>query len=57
MLDIKDFNPDILDILSREVLKMIQNHQEGWEEMLPDGIADLIKDQRLFGYVKHRKLK
>jgi hypothetical protein len=49
-LDIKDFDPDILDILSREVLKMIQDGEEGWEDMLPDGIGDIIKDQRLFGY-------
>ena len=57
MNDIKDFNPDILDILSREVLKMIQDNEEGWEDMLPDGVADIIKDQRLFGYTKRRKQK
>ena len=55
MLDIKDFNPEIMDILSREVLKMIQSGQKGWEEMLPDGIADLIKNQRLFGYTKRKE--
>ena len=57
MLDIKDFNPDIMDILSREVLQMIVNDEGGWEEMLPDGVADIIKDQRLFGYTRRRKLK
>ena len=50
MLDIENFNPDILDILSRNVLKMIVNGEEGWEEMLPQGISEMIKDQRLFGY-------
>ena len=54
MLDIKDYNPDILDILSREVLKMIVNNDEGWEDMLPDGIPDIIKDHRLFGYSRRR---
>ena len=54
MLDIKDFNPDILDILSRKVLKMIANGEEGWEEMLPKGISEIIKDQRLFGYSRRR---
>ena len=54
MLDIKDFNPDILDILSRKVLKMIYNGEEGWEEMLPEGISEIIKDQRLFGYSRRR---
>ena len=57
MLDIKDFNPDIMDILSREVLKMINDGEKGWEEMLPEGIPDIIKDQRLFGYSRRNKLK
>ena len=57
MLDIKDFNPEILDILSREVLKMITNGEEGWEEMLPEGIPDIIKDHRLFGYSRRRAKK
>lgn len=52
MLDIKDFNPDILDILSRNVLKMIVNGEKGWEEMLPEGIPKIIKEERLFGYSK-----
>lgn len=34
MVDIQDFNPDILDILSREVLTMISKGKEGWAEML-----------------------
>ena len=54
MLDIKDFNPDILNILSRKVLKMIANGEEGWEEMLPKGISEIIKDQHLFGYSRRR---
>jgi len=54
MLDIKDFNPDILNILSRKVLKMIANGDEGWEEMLPQGISEIIKDQHLFGYSRRR---
>ena len=57
MLDIKDFNPDILEILSRKVLKMITDGEEGWEEMLPEGISEIIKDQRLFGYSKRRTAK
>jgi len=52
MLDIKDYNPDILDILSRNVLKMIADGEEGWEEMLPEGISETIKAKRLFGYSK-----
>jgi len=49
MVDILDYNPDILDILSRKVLVMISEGKKGWEKMLPMGIADIIKEQRLFG--------
>ena len=57
MLDIKDYNPEIMDILSRKVFKMISKGEEGWEEMLPPGISDIIKDQRLFGYSRRRFAK
>lgn len=50
VIDIKDFNKDIMDIFSREVLKMIRQGKDGWEEMLPDGVSELIKQKRLFGY-------
>ncbi|WP_428740587.1 TonB-dependent receptor [Tenacibaculum sp.] len=52
LLDIKDFNPDILHIFSRKVLKMIKNGEDGWEEMLPKGVAEIIKEKRLFGCTK-----
>jgi len=54
MLDIKDFDPEILDIFSRKVLKMIAEGEEGWEDMLPDGVSDIIKEHRLFGYSRRR---
>lgn len=57
LIDIKDFDPKILHIFSRKVLKMIASGEEGWEEMLPKGIAELIKKDRLFGYTKRRSLK
>ena len=52
LLDIKDYDPTILDILSRKVYKMIANKEDGWEEMLPEGIPELIKQKKLFGYIK-----
>ena len=54
VVDIKDFNPEILDIFSKTVLKMIANGEHGWEEMLPKGIAETIKDERLFGYSRRK---
>ncbi|TRZ45345.1 TonB-dependent receptor [Robertkochia solimangrovi] len=55
VVDIFDFEQDILSIFSREVLKLIANGEDGWEEMLPKGIADLIKQKNLFDY-KPKKL-
>jgi hypothetical protein len=56
LIDILDYNPDIHHIFSRRVLKMITTNQDGWEEMLPEGIAELIKKDRLFGYTKRKKI-
>jgi hypothetical protein len=49
VVDISDYEPNILSIFSRTVLRMIANNEEGWEDMLPDGVANLIKQQSLFG--------
>ena len=57
MQDIKDYDPEILDVFSRTVLQMIANGEDGWEEMLPTGISEIIKDHRLFGYSRRRFLK
>ena len=57
MLDIKNYNPEILDVFSRTVLQKISDGEEGWEEMLPQGIAEIIKDHRLFGYSRRRFIK
>ncbi|MEM9686801.1 MAG: TonB-dependent receptor [Bacteroidota bacterium] len=50
VVDIEDYDPDNLDIFSRTVFKMITEGEEGWEPMLPEGIAEMIKTQHLFGY-------
>ncbi|MAT89405.1 MAG: nicotinate-nucleotide adenylyltransferase [Flavobacteriaceae bacterium] len=50
VIDIKDFNPDILNIFSREVLAMIEEDRDNWEEMLPSGVSDIIKEKKLFSY-------
>jgi hypothetical protein len=50
VVDIKDYDPTTLEVFSRDVLKMISNGKSGWEEMLPIGIAELIKQHSLFGY-------
>ena len=50
LVDIKNYDPEILNIFSRTVLKMISKDEHGWEQMLPEGVADIIKEQKLFGY-------
>jgi hypothetical protein len=47
--DIEDYNPDILHIFSREVLRMIDAGEDGWKEMLPEGIPALMEKENLFG--------
>ena len=34
---------------------MIVDGEEGWEEMLPDGVAEIIKEQRLIWLPKTKK--
>ncbi|WP_396638070.1 TonB-dependent receptor [Maribacter sp. R77961] len=48
VMDIIDYEPEIMHIFSRDVLKRIMNGEEGWEEMLPEGIAEIIKKKKLF---------
>lgn len=48
VVDIEDYDPRILDIFSREVYQMIINNQDGWEEMLPEKTAQMIKEKNLF---------
>lgn len=54
LIDIKDFDRESLDIFSRTVLRMIMEGEEGWEEMLPEGISETIIQNRLFGYSRSR---
>ncbi len=54
IIDIKNFDPNYSNIYSRAVLKMITNGIDGWEEMLPEGIAEQIKTKRLFTYSKKK---
>ena len=57
VVDIDDFDPEILEVFSREVLKMISDGKPGWEPMLPPGISEIIKEHSLFGYNPPQILK
>lgn len=48
VVDIKNYNPEILDIFSREVHQMIIEGKPGWEDMLPPKTTQMIKEKGLF---------
>ena len=50
VVDITDYDRSILSIFSRTVLKAISEGNPGWEGMLPEGVAKIIKEKSLFGY-------
>lgn len=47
--NITDYNPDVVSIWSRRVLKMIQDGTEGWEKFVPVSVAKTVKKKCLFG--------
>ena len=50
VIDIFDFDPEYLDIFSREILNKIKNNDAGWDEHLPEGISEMIVKKKMFGY-------
>jgi hypothetical protein len=48
IIDIDNYDINHLCIKSRKVLQMIKENESGWENMLPEGIADIIKTKKLF---------
>jgi hypothetical protein len=54
VVDIEGYDPEILDIFSREVLQMINDGKDGWEDMLPERTAAMIKNHNLFGFLEKK---
>ncbi|MDT0645868.1 TonB-dependent receptor [Zunongwangia sp. F260] len=48
VVDITDYDPDVLDINSRKVYDLIVNGKPGWEEALAEDTVKLIKENNLF---------
>ena len=57
LVDIENYNPHILNIFSRQVLQKIADGEEDWEDMIPEGVANIIKNEELFGYSKPVKVE
>lgn len=49
VIDIFDFEENYLDIFSRKILNQIKSGESNWGEHLPDGIAELIQKNKMFG--------
>jgi hypothetical protein len=49
--DIVNYDPNVLHIFSKAVLDMIRSGKGGWEGMVPPYVDNMIKDNKLFGYV------
>ena len=56
LVDIKNYDPEILNIFSRKVLKMINSGEKGWEPLLPSVVSNMIKEKRLFGFSEKEKI-
>lgn len=50
IVDIKNHNPEFSEIYSRDILKKISNGESGWENQLPPGVSEMIKERGMFGY-------
>lgn len=50
ILDLTAVKKDWLHIKSADVLKMIQNNEDGWEKLVPVYIEEFIKTKRPFNY-------
>lgn len=56
IFDITDYDPKDLNIHAREVIQKIYRNENDWEQYLPEKIAKLIKEKKLFS-TKPEKLE
>ena len=52
VIDIFDYDESNLNIFSRKILQQIKDGESEWEEHLPEGIADMIRQNKMFGIKK-----
>jgi predicted Zn-dependent protease with MMP-like domain len=57
IVDIKNYNPEFLEIYSREILRKIACNIKGWENQVPEGVAEMIKERGMFGYKEEFSLQ
>ncbi|PWJ60058.1 hypothetical protein CLV98_101234 [Dyadobacter jejuensis] len=47
--DIRNYNKEHMHITTDSVLEMIKRGEPGWDKMVPDNVAAMIKEKSLFG--------
>lgn len=55
LVDIKEYQEEHLNIFSRDILAKIEKGESGWQQLLPEGIAETIMKKKLFGYAKNEQ--
>jgi len=50
IVDLDGYDQKVLSIFSPKVIGMIKQGESGWEQMVPDKVADIIKENCLFEY-------
>jgi hypothetical protein len=48
--DIRDYNVEHMRWTTDQVLAMVKRGEPGWEELVPENVAQIIKDKCLFGF-------
>ena len=49
-VDLDNYRPEHLPILSRDVLRRIAEGDDSWRAMVPDAVAELIVKRSFFGH-------
>ena len=50
--DITNYNVNNLHVQTDNVLELVKRNEQGWEEYVPEKVAELIKERSLFGFSK-----
>ncbi len=52
IVDLENCDQNLLHIYSRKILESIAEGEENWEDQVPDGVAEIIKRNGMFGFKK-----
>ena len=50
LVDLQGYDESVLQVFSTKVIQMIKAGEPGWENMVPDTVADIVKENCLFDY-------